>query len=395
MTMRVLLLSYYFAPDLAAFRVEALVNALLTHGNDEIEVDVLTTRPNRYPSYTAASDHSAHQPKLSITRIDLPMHRFNVWSQAWGFAHYARGAFRAVKGKHYDLIVATSSRLMTATLGAAIARKKQAPLYLDIRDIFVDVLPELYPGVLGKLLARLFSGLEKITLDHAARVNLVSPGFLSYFSARYPHMTFSTFTNGVDDLFVQTPFYPHTPDEPARPLKIVYAGNIGAGQGLDKILPALAERLAGTACFYVIGDGSTLAQLREALLKRRVKNVELIAPMPRLELTHYYQQADVLFLHLNDFKAFLKVVPSKLFEYAATGKPILAGLDGYSKAFTLDHIANACVFAPANADAAVAALARLRLGATDRAAFVRTYSRSAIHRRMAFDILETAKLKGR
>lgn len=393
MTMRVLLLSYYYPPDLSAFRVEALVNALLAHGDDKIHIDVLTTQPNRYPSYTAAEDHTAYQPKLSVSRIALPTHRSSMWGQAWGFAHYARGVWRAVQGTPYDLIVATSSRLMTATLGAAIARQKQAPLYLDIRDIFADVLPELFPGVRGKLLAQVFSRLERITLHHATRINLVSPGFLGYFSARYPLRTFSTFTNGVDDLFVQTSFWPDTHHEPTRPLKIVYAGNIGAGQGLEKILPALAERLANTACFYVIGDGSTLKELNEALIKRQVGNVELIAPMPRHTLIHYYRQADVLFLHLNDFKAFYKVIPSKLFEYAATGKPILAGLEGYSKAFTLRHIPNACVFAPADTDAAVAALARLKLGATDREAFLREYSRRTIQRRMALDILETVKPK--
>lgn len=392
MTVRILLLSYYFPPDLSAFRVEALVNGLLTYGNNEIEIDVLTTQPNRYPSYAFSWDRTAHQPRLSITRIDLPTHGFSVWGQAWGFANYACGVLRAVRGKQYDVIVATSSRLMTAALGAAIARQKKAPLYVDIRDIFVDVLPELFPGVLGKLLARVFSRVEQFTLDRATRVNLISPGFLSYFSARYPHKRFSTFTHGVDDLFLETPFYPDTPNEPTRPLKIVYAGNIGVGQGLDKILPSLAERLAHTACFYVIGDGSTMKKLREALIEEHVKNVELIAPMPRHKLIHYYQQADVLFLHLNDFKAFLKVIPSKLFEYAATGKPILAGLEGYSKAFTLNHIPNACVFAPGNPDAAVAALARLRLSATDREAFLRAYSRSTIQQRMAFDILETATL---
>jgi glycosyltransferase involved in cell wall biosynthesis len=391
MTVRILILSYYFPPDLSAFRAEALVNALFTHGNGEIEIDVLTTQPNRYPSYEAGPAHTAHQPKLSVTRIDLPAHRFSAWGQAWGFAHYACGVLQAVKGKQYDVIVATSSRLMTAALGAAIARRKHAPLYLDIRDIFVDVLPELFPGFLGKLLACMFSRLEKITLEYATRVNLVSPGFLSYFSPRYPHKTFSTYTNGVDDLFLETPFHTDPPDEPTRALKIVYAGNIGTGQGLEKILPPLAERLANRAFFYVIGDGNTMKKLSEALINRNIKNVELIPPMPRHGLIHYYQQADVLFLHLNSFNAFLKVIPSKLFEYAATGKPILAGLAGYSKAFTLNHIPNACVFAPGNPDAAVAALARLDLGATDREAFLREYSRSRIQQSMAFDILNTAK----
>ncbi|MGF6097287.1 glycosyltransferase family 4 protein [Pseudomonas sp. 18175] len=390
MTTRILLLSYYFPPDLSAFRVEALVNALLTHGK-EVEIDVVTTRPNRYPSYEPEGDPTDYPPNLSLTRIKLPPRGFGLLGQVWGFAHYALGARKAVKGKHYDVIVATSSRLMTAALGASIARKKQLPLYLDIRDIFVDVLPEMFPGSLGKLLAQLFRRVETLTLKHATRVNLVSPGFLSYFSARYPHQTFSTHTNGVDDLFLHAEFYPGTPHVPNQPLNIVYAGNIGVGQGLEKILPPLADRLLGKACFYVIGDGNSMSLLRVALTKRQVTNVELIPPVPRERLIHYYQKADVLFLHLNSFEAFFKVIPSKLFEYAATGKPILAGLEGYSKAFTLNHIGNACVFTPANPDAAVAALAKLTLSATDRGAFIHTYSRASIQHRMATDILDTGK----
>lgn len=390
MTTRILVLSYYFPPDLAASRIQALINALLAHG--EVEIEVVTTRPNRYQSYRPDDDHTPSTPTLSVTRIGLPQWTRGLLGQAWGFAHYAFGVRKAIRGKSYDVIVATSSRLMTAALAASIACKTQAPLYLDIRDIFVDVLPELFPGRLGRMLAGLFRRVEALTLQHATHVNLVSPGFLDYFSTRYPHKTFSTHTNGIDDLFLQ-PVFSGTTSVPNVPLKIVYAGNIGVGQGLEKILPQLAERLADKACFYVIGDGNSLSKLSEALIKRQVKNVVLIPPMPRERLIHYYQQADVLFLHLNDFKAFLKVIPSKLFEYAATGKPILAGLDGYSKAFTLHCISNASVFAPTNPDAAVAALAKLRLTATDRSAFIHDYARASIQRRMAIDILKTGKPK--
>ncbi|WP_455824949.1 glycosyltransferase family 4 protein [Pseudomonas graminis] len=393
MTLRILVLSYYFPPDLSSFRIEALVNALLIQGKGEVEIDLVTTQPNRYPSYKVDGPLPTPQSGLSVTRIALPTHACGVGGQARGFAHYAYGVRKAIKGKQYDVIVATSSRLMTAALGAVIARKTHTPLYLDIRDIFVDVLPELFPGMFGKGLTRVFSWVEKNTLKHATQVNLVSPAFLSYFSARYPHRRFSTHTNGVDDLFLQTTFYPGTPTRPEGPLNIVYAGNIGTGQGLEKILPALAERLVDTARFYVIGDGSTLKQLSDALVKRQVKNVVLIPPMPRDGLIPYYQQADVLFLHLNNFKAFYKVIPSKLFEYAATGKPILAGLPGFSKAFTLGNIANACVFAPGNPDAAVAELARLKLGSTDRSAFIRAYSRDAIQQRMALEILNTGNVE--
>ncbi|AIG02142.1 putative glycosyltransferase [Pseudomonas fluorescens] len=388
MTVRILLLSFYYPPDLAGFRIEAIVNALLAQSACDVQIDLVTTSANRYASQYTPSQCDPPRPGLTITRIVLPRHNNGLIDQAYGFCVYANGVRRAIKHKEYDLILGSSSRLMTAALASAIARSRKTPLYLDIRDIFVDVLPELFPGLPGKVLTIIFTRVERLTVTQASRVNLISPGFLAYFKERYPGKTFSTYTNGVDELFVQPlPQDHHCPAE--RRLKIVYAGNIGAGQGLEKIIPPLAERLADRACFYIIGYGSTLHTLRDALRSRRVTNVTLIAPTPRAQLLHYYRQADVLFLHLNTFKAFLKVIPSKLFEYAATGKPILAGLDGYSKHFAITHIANASVFVPADLESAVAALAQLRLEPTDRSAFVRDYARTTLHQRMAMDILGT------
>ena len=72
----------------------------------------------------------------------------------------------------------------------------------------------------------------------------------------------------------------------------------------------------------------------------------LLQPVKRDELIEIYQSADVLFLHLNDFDAFKKVLPSKIFEYAATGKPIWAGVAGYAAEFITSKIENSAVFFP-------------------------------------------------
>ena len=48
--------------------------------------------------------------------------------------------------KNYDLIFCTSSRYMTAFLGARVSKKIKSPLYTDIRDIFLDALPNFYPN---------------------------------------------------------------------------------------------------------------------------------------------------------------------------------------------------------------------------------------------------------
>ena len=52
LALRILFLSYYFRPDLSAgsFRSSALVQELVSQPNSE--VDVFTTKPNRYASFS-------------------------------------------------------------------------------------------------------------------------------------------------------------------------------------------------------------------------------------------------------------------------------------------------------------------------------------------------------
>ena len=52
--MRLLFVTFYFPPDLSAgsFRATALVDALLERGPRDLKIDVLTTAPNRYHTFT-------------------------------------------------------------------------------------------------------------------------------------------------------------------------------------------------------------------------------------------------------------------------------------------------------------------------------------------------------
>ena len=44
-----------------------------------------------------------------------------------------------------------------------------------------------------------------------------------------------------------------------------------------------------------------------------------------------YEEADILFLQLKDIKMFEKTIPSKIFEYLASQKPIIFGVEGIAK----------------------------------------------------------------
>ncbi len=388
--MRVLFLTFYYSPDLCAgsFRAQALVDALQEVGGRELEVDVVTTMPNRYHSHQQTAPAREGNGKVRIHRVNLPAHQSGMVDQARAFLAYARAVETEVRGQRWDIVVATSSRLMTGALGARIARQVRAKLYLDIRDLFTDTMSNILRGSVLKLLLPVFRILERRTLRRASRVNLVSAGFLGHVSAVAPQHSYRLFTNGIDEAFLRREFS-RVASPPGKPLLIVYAGNMGEGQGLHTLFPQAAQALEGRAIFRLIGDGGRRKRLEEVLAGAGVPNVELLDPVPRAELMRHYDEADLLFTHLNDYEAFHRVIPSKFFEYAATGKRILGGVAGLPAEFLRNEVSGAEVFAPLDVSGMVAAVERLASQPEwfDRAGFREKYSRRNIMSAMAADIL--------
>lgn len=395
--MRLLLLTFYYPPDLSAgsFRAKALVEALMRRDDRDLRIDVLTTSPNRYRSHIERASAREQTEAVSITRIPIPTHRGGLLDQSYSFWHFARRVLAATRGQKWDLVLATSSRLMTAALGSMVARRCGARLYLDIRDLFADTMADLFSGSPFKIIVPVLKLAERRTFAAADRINLVSPGFRAYVGATVPKCRLRFFTNGIDEEFLATDFARKPRGTEDIPL-IVYAGNMGAGQGLDHVLPQAVRRLAGRARFRLIGDGGRRRHLETALGGVATGSVEIIDPVPRRQLCDHYRDADMLFLHLNNHAAFEKVLPSKIFEYAATGKRILAGVPGYAADFLRRNVAGCAVFDPCSVDGLVDGFDRLSgLPAdVDREAFRREFARARIMDAMAGDVLSVMQGRG-
>jgi hypothetical protein len=392
--MRILLVTFYYQPDLSAgsFRTAALVKALLEHDSPRVSVDVITTLPHRYQSFRQPAAETEVDARVTVKRIQLPSHQSGMVDQARSFGHFAWQASKWSRGRTYDAVVATSGRLMTAALGASVAKRLGAPLYLDIRDLFVDNLKHILPAPIVLPLQPIMSGLERWTFNSAVHINLVSRGFAPYFAERYPTQPLSWFTNGVDDEFLPE----NMPRAPLRqypaggPLHVLYTGNLGEAQGLHLIVPALARRLGSRVRFTLIGDGGRRRQLEQRITEDGLTNVTIVKPKPRDALIAEYLTADVLFLHLNDFDAFRTVLPSKIFEYAALGKPIWAGVAGHAADFLRQEVPNVAIFNPCDTEQGLDVFDRLDVRDAPRAEFVRKFSRRTIMRQMAADIVACA-----
>ncbi len=394
--MKILFLSLYFPPDLSAgsFRAGPFIEALGARLSPEDQLDVITAQPTRYGSYKVEAPAQEQVNRARVQRIPLPAHQNGLKDQIKSYTTFARHALRLTKDTRYDLVIATSGRLMTAALGARIARRDGARLCLDIRDIFVDTIKDVLPPRVTWAAVPFFKQIERYTVSSAHLVNLVSEGFKPYFEPRYPATRFSYLTNGIDDDFLAPELDFAKPKDPQQPIRLLYAGNLGEGQGLHRILPQLAEALGPRIEVIVFGDGGTRSALEAEISARGLSNITLNAPIGRSELLEQYRAADVLFLHLNDHDAFRKVLPSKLFEYGATGKPILAGIAGYAHQFAQTEIPNIGLFQPCDLPGAVAAFDALALEQTDRTLFKEHFGRRAISDRMAAQFLSVMQHEG-
>jgi len=393
--MRVLLLTFYFEPDLCAgsFRNTAFVNELKSYlDTDKDQLDIVTTMPNRYATYEAeANENEKLDENIEVFRIPLPEHKSGFSDQINSFRVYYREAQRIISKRSYDLVIASSSRLFTAFLGARISRNKDAKLYLDMRDLFRENMQEIITNpFVNKPLATFLKIIEAYTFKSADRINIVSEGFRPFFETFGKPISF--FPNGIDDVFLENNF--SKPVEGDDRMIITYAGNIGDGQGLHKIIPDTARQLSDTNYhFRIIGDGGIRKELEDVIVKNDIKNVELIDPVERNELLRYYKETDYLFLHLNDYEAFKKVLPSKIFEYAATGKPMIAGVGGYARKFLEEYVEGVLLFDPCDVESLVNQLKEgvLSPDVVDRKSFIDKFARSNIMNEMAGKIYHQYK----
>ncbi len=127
------------------------------------------------------------------------------------------------------------------------------------------------------------------------------------------------------------------------PFTITYIGNIAVGQNVQ-ILVDGAKDLADVKV-NIVGEGTKYKSLREHVKKNNIKNVEFFGKVHRDEILKFYETSSVLYAQLDEH--FKTAMPSKLYEYASTGLPILYGGIGEAVKF-IDRLENAIAILPNN-----------------------------------------------
>ena len=105
-------------------------------------------------------------------------------------------------------------------------------------------------------------------------------------------------------------------------IKLAYIGNVGIAQEIDRLL-YFAKEIPDLEV-TIVGDGAKLKELQAKCIVDGIDNIFFTGFVPPDTISGYIRSADILFAQIG--LNFCSAVPTKIFEYIASGRRVLLGL---------------------------------------------------------------------
>ena len=364
--MKLLVVSQHYWPE--PFRITDVVHALRQRG---VDVRVLTGQPN-YPEGQVFAGYSVWSTAQS-THDGTPVYRVPLVPRGRG------GALRLIL--NYLSFIASAS-----VCGTWMLRRER----IDV--VFVYATSPILQAIAALCLARLKGARTVTWVQDLWPESLAATGFVRkrwalsavaavvrWIYARNDLLLVQSeaFIEPVRCMAGTTPVIYHPNPgrrEEARassavsaipPLpegfNVVFAGNLGTVQALDTVLDAAARlREHADVHWTLVGSGSRLDWLRNQVRERGL-SARVTAPgrFPPEAMPALLARSSALLVSLVRSPIMSQTVPSKVQDYLAAGRPIIASLDG--EGARVVNAAGAGIACPAeDADALAAAVLRIR-----------------------------------
>jgi len=370
--MRILYVSHYFPPEMGApaGRVAGLAREWARAGH---EVHVLTG----FPHHPTGKIHPRYRRAFRRGFLHERMDGFEV-HRTWIFPAANRGKVRrslnyfsflasaALSGSlrvpRPDVVVATSPQLLCAAAGHLLAKRFGAPLVMEVRDLWPESLVAVgatrHSSALVSALEKLARGLYRrashlVTITEAQRTAILGEGI--------PPQRVTVIPNGVDGEFLA---HPSMRDARAKSEFVVtYIGTLGMAHKLETVLEASRLlREEKSIRFRIVGEGARRAALEARARELKLDNVEFCGEQPRGEVPRWIAESDVCLVLLRRTEVFLTVVPSKMLEIMAVGRPIILGVEGEAR-MLLERARAGLAIQPESAEQLVSAILTLQANA--------------------------------
>jgi glycosyltransferase involved in cell wall biosynthesis len=110
---------------------------------------------------------------------------------------------------------------------------------------------------------------------------------------------------------------------------VLYAGAHGMSNDLQ-IMLAAADMLRSDLriSFLLVGDGKEKPNLIQQAHELKLGNVHFLPPVPKKEMPQLISNVDACLAILKPIPMYATVYPNKVFDYMASGKPVILAIEG-------------------------------------------------------------------
>lgn len=218
-------------------------------------------------------------------------------------------------------VITTSPPHSTQLIGLKLKKKYPEIRWIaDLRDPWTDIYyyKEFYPTLAARKADRLY---EKAVITRADTIISVGKRLSELFSAKYPTAAekFRVVPNGFDsDDF--TGLIPSVPDR----FTITYVGTLSQSYNIVALAESLQSLHDSGEDFVVRFTGMVSDQQKRLLLEKLpAGNLVFNSYCDHSEAVKEMLSASLLLLLIPEHKSSRVILTGKLFEYIATGKPVL------------------------------------------------------------------------
>lgn len=244
----------------------------------------------------------------------------------------------------YDLMFCQQlSPVMMSMPAVMYKRIRRVPLYTWVLDLWPESLTAA-GGINNKHVLGFFDWFVKKEYKHSDKILTSSRSFeqsiLAYGDYKDKIVYFPQWGDGVSN----SPLEFDLPKMPEG-FVVMFAGAVGEAHGMEcNLKAALLTKENKNIHWVIVGDGRKLEWVQKFVKENGLEEtVHTLGRFPSETMPLFFDKADVMLVSLTDSPLFNLYAPAKISSYMASGKPIIACLNGEGGEVVKDAKCGWCV----------------------------------------------------